>query len=75
MLNSCFINKDSINMINRSKRMSDVQLESCIIYLDIDEVKLNIITEKSKKKNVPNKTIKNILNEKVLNEVRDTLNS
>jgi len=75
MLNSSFINKDSINMINRSKRMSDVQLESCIIYLDIDEVKLNIITEKSKKKNVPNKTIKNILNEKVLNEVRDTLNS
>jgi len=75
MLNSCFINKDSINMINRSKRMSDVQLESCIIYLDIDEVKLNIVTEKSKKKNVPNKTIKNILNEKVLNEVRDTLNS
>jgi hypothetical protein len=55
--------------------MSDVQLESCIIYLDIDEVKLNIITEKSKKKNVPNKTIKNILNEKVLNEVKDTLNS
>jgi hypothetical protein len=55
--------------------MSDVQLDSCIIFIDIDDVKLNIFTEKSKKKNVPNKTIKNIINEKILNEVKDSLNS
>jgi len=55
--------------------MSDGYLDTCVIFVDVDEVKLNIYTEKSKKKNVPSKTVKAILNEKILNEIKDTLNT
>jgi len=51
-----------------------VQLDTFILFVDVNHVKVSITTEKSKKKNVPNKIIKTIQNEAVLSSLKEALN-
>jgi len=52
-----------------------VQLDTFILFVDVNHVKVSITTEKSKKKNVPNKIIKTIQNEAVLSSLKEALNN
>jgi len=64
----------NINQLNRAKRFTDVQLEDCLLFVDLSKVKISISTEKSKKKNVANKVVKTIHNEWLLHALRDSIN-
>jgi len=49
-------------------------LDTFILFVDVNQVRVVITTEKSKKKNVPNRVVKTIQNENILYGLKEALN-